>query len=299
MGRSADASGRPLNRRAFLAAAGAVAGAGVVAGPGVVAGAARPPRGVRPERIGIQLYTVRSLMADDVARTLGALAEIGYQEVEFAGYFGHAPSALAAWLRLAGLEAPAAHVSMDDLNAEGLGATLEAADALGHRWLVLPWLPPEQRTPDGYRAAAESLNAAGATAGRSGVRVAYHNHEFEFEPVGGPGADPTSPTGYDLLLAHLDPSVVDMEIDFHWSEAGGVDSVRLLRDHPGRFPLCHLKDRDADGRMTDVGAGAIDWDAIFAASDRAGLRHYFVEHDQPADPLASARASYRFLTSPA
>ena len=238
-------------------------------------------------------------MADDVARTLSALAEIGYQEVEFAGYFGHAPSALAAWLRLAGLEAPAAHVGMDDLNAEGLGATLEAADALGHRWLVLPWLPPEQRTPDGYRAAAESLNAAGATASRSGVRVAYHNHEFEFEPVGGPGSDPASPTGYDLLLAHLDPSVVDMEIDFHWSEAGGVDSVRLLRDHPGRFPLCHLKDRDADGRMTDVGAGAIDWDAIFAASDRAGLRHYFVEHDQPADPLASARASYRFLTSPA
>lgn len=303
--RSANPSGRPLNRRAFLGVAGAVAGAGVVAraaaGADASAGVAArtdsvlgPPE--RPERIGIQLYTVRSLMADDVARTLGALAEIGYQEVEFAGYFGHAPRTLAEWLRNAGLEAPAVHVAMDDLRDDGLDAALETAHALGHRWLVLPWLPTEQRTPDGYRAAADSLNAAGVSASRSGVRVAYHNHAFEFEPIGGPGGNPGGPTGYDLLLERLDPSVVDMEIDFHWSEAGGVDSLRLLREHPGRFPLCHLKGRAADGRMTDVGAGAIDWDAIFALSDRAGLRHYFVEHDQPADPLASALSSYRFLT---
>ncbi len=325
----ATSIGRRLDRRTFLAAAGTVAGAGLlsrassasVATPGVLAsgglappralgvssaaspdrsgspGDPRPPHGAGPDRIGIQLYTVRSLMADDVARTLDALAEIGYQEVEFAGYFGHAPGALAGWLQEAGLEAPAAHVAMDDLQGDGLDAALEAADALGHRWLVLPWLPPEQRTPDGYRAATEFLNAAGETAGRSGVRVAYHNHAFEFEPIGGPSADPNGPTGYDLLLERLDPAFVDLEIDFHWSEAGGIDSLALLRDHPGRFPLCHLKDRDASGRMTDVGAGAIDWEAIFALSDRAGLRHYFVEHDQPADPLASALSSYRFLTS--
>ena len=304
----ANSSGRRLDRRAFLAAAGVVAGgsllprapaASATSSPDCSAspGDPRPRHGAGPDRIGIQLYTVRSLMADDVARTLGALAEIGYQEVEFAGYFGHAPGTLGGWLRDAGLEAPAAHVAMDDLQGDGLDAALEAADALGHRWLVLPWLPPEQRTSDGYRAAAEFLNAAGAAAGRSGVRVAYHNHAFEFEPIGGPDADPSGPTGYDLLLERLDPAMVDMEIDFHWSEAGGGDSLALLRDHPGRFPLCHLKDRDASGRMTDVGAGAIDWEAVFALSDRAGLRHYFVEHDQPADPLASAQSSYRFLTS--
>lgn len=249
-------------------------------------------RAARPfDRIGLQLYTVRSLAGEDMAATLDAVAAVGYDEVEFAGCFGHAPATLRRWLDEAGLAAPAAHASAEELFGAGLEQTLEAAAVLGHRWLVLPWIPAGQRTPDGYRAVAERLNVAGATARTAGMRVAYHNHAFEFETLEAPGR----PTGYALLLDHLDPAVVDMEIDFHWTAAGGADPAALFAAHPGRFVLCHLKDRDACGRMTDVGDGDIDWDSLLGLSTQAGLVHFFVEHDNPADPLDSIRNSWRYL----
>ena len=140
---------------------------------------------------------------------------------------------------------------------------------------------------------ADLLNAAGDAAVGAGVRLGYHNHAFEFELLD--GADTEDRTGFSLLLEHLDPALVDLEIDFHWSAVGGADALELFADHPGRFPLCHVKDLTADGRMADVGAGVIDWGALFARSEEAGLIHYFVEHDQPGDPLASIEASYRYL----
>ena len=294
-----------MGRKQFLHVAGAVWGAGWLAGfggararpasgqPGLESadagrGALNPPL----DRIGLQLYTVRSLMAEDVAGTLDAVAAIGYDEVEFAGYFGHDPAEIRGWLDAAGLSAPASHALMEHLTGAGLEASIEKAGVVGHRWLVLPWIGEEMRTPDGYRQLAEMLNSAGAAAAPAGVRVAYHNHAFEFDAL-----DEDGVTGYGLLLEHLDPALVDLEIDFHWSAVGGADSAALLREHPGRFPLCHVKDLTADGRMVDVGAGDIDWAALFALSDTAGLRHYFVEHDNPGDPMASIEASYRYLSA--
>ena len=287
-----------MDRKHFLRAAGLGIGAGLLAGcaregtPGEVgARVLNPPL----ERIGLQLYTVRALMQEDVAGTLDAVAGVGYDEVEFAGYFGHAPREVRGWLDAAGLVAPAVHVGMQDLTGAGLEAAIEAAAVVGHRWLVLPSLPQELRTADGYREVAEMLNAAGEVASGAGLRVGYHNHAFEFELV--EAASGTSVTGYSLLLEHLDPALVDLEIDFHWSAVGGADAAALFAEHPGRFQLCHVKDLTADGRMADVGAGEIDWAALFALSSQAGLRHYFVEHDQPADPLASVTASYRYLSA--
>ena len=287
----------PIRRRDFLATvasgAGALLLAGCTDGRRVAATRSRADLGESgPDRIGIQLYTVRSLMADDPAATLDALAAVGYHEVEFARYFGHAPAVVRGWLDGAGLAAPAAHVGMEGLVGDGLASSLEAATVLGHRWLVLPWIPAPQRTEDGYRAVADALNRAGAAAQEAQVRVAFHNHDFEFEPLAGA----EGPTGYDLLLERLDPSLVDMEIDLHWSTVGGADFNRLVADHPGRFALCHLKDVDPQGGMADVGAGTIDWPAVFALSEKAGFRHFFVEHDNPADPMASARASYHYLS---
>lgn len=292
--------GGRMDRKDFLRAAGAVCGVGWLAGcsrgdasasgdPAADSGGAASQPLL--DRIGLQLYTIRSLMSEDVAGTLDAVAAIGYDEVEFAGYFGHTPAEVRGWLQAAGLSSPAAHVGMEDLAGAGLDAAIETASTLGQRWLVLPWMPEDMRTSDGYRALADMLNAAGEAAAAANLRVAYHNHAFEFETV-----DDDGTTGYSLLLEYLDPSLTDLEIDFHWSAAGGADSAALLRDNPGRFTLCHIKDLTADGRMADVGAGEIDWAGLFALSDTAGLRHFFVEHDQPGDPLASIEASYRYLS---
>lgn len=283
-----------MERKDFLR----LAGLGVLAGcarEGAPAAedAGRPALDPLLEVIGVQLYTLRSLMQEDVAGTLDAVAAIGYREVEFAGYFGHSPAELRQWLDAAGLVAPAVHVGLEDLAGEGMEAAMEAAHAIGHRWLILPSMPADMRTVNGYRQLAERLNVAGTLGAQADLRVGYHNHAFEFETVGEDGA-----TGYDILLEHLDPSLVDLEIDFHWSAVGGVDSAALLRGHPGRFRLCHVKGLAADGRMVDVGAGEIDWAGLFALSETAGLTHFFVEHDQPGDPLASVEASYRYLSAP-
>ena len=298
-GGGAGRTGR-MDRKQFLRAAGVVWGAGLLAGSAregaAVSGepaADTPGDAPQPllDRIGLQLYTVRSLMAEDVAGSLDAVAAIGYDEVEFAGYFGHAPGEVRGWLDAAGLSSPAAHVGMEDLSGAGLDAAIETASTLGQRWLVLPYMSEDMRNADGYRALADLLNAAGETAAQANLRVAYHNHAFEFDTV-----DQDGTTGYSLLLEHLDPASTDLEIDFHWSAVGGADSTALLRDNPGRFSLCHVKDLTADGRMADVGAGEIDWAGLFALSGTAGLLHFFVEHDRPGEPLASIEASYRYLS---
>ena len=240
----------------------------------------------RLERIGLQLYTVRTLMEQDVPRTLEQVAEIGYREVEFAGYYNYTPQELHQMLENLGLSAPATHVPYQALE-ENLEATLEAAQVLGHRYVVVPWLPPEQRqTLDDYRRWAERFNRWGEACKAAGVQFAYHNHDFEFARL-----DDQVP--YDVLLAETDPELVKMELDLYWITYAGHDPLAYLQQHPERFPLCHVKDMTAERQMTDVGQGTIDFAKIFA---QAQFQHYFVEHDQPEDPLASIRRSYEYLS---
>lgn len=278
----------PLDRRTFLGAL-----AGGLAGLGLLGCQQRPGGAAAPwaRRPGLQLYTVRTLLQRDMPGTLAAVAEIGYREVETAGLFGVAPEAFRAALDGNGLVSPAGHVPIEALR-EDAGAALSAARTLGQQWLVVPWLGEAERTPDGYRRVAAELNRYGAAAADQGLRVGYHNHEFEFEELEG------GVRGYDILLAETDPALVDIELDLYWAVKGGEDPVALFERDPGRFPLCHVKDmRDRGGAETQapVGAGEIDFARIFAHGDQAGLRHYFVEEDNPADPLASIRASHDHL----
>ena len=240
----------------------------------------------RLERIGLQLYTVRTLMEQDVPRTLERVAEIGYREVEFAGYYHYTPQELRQMLDNLGLSAPGTHVPYQALE-EDLEATLETARVLGHRYVVVPWLPPEQRrTLDDYRRWAERFNRWGEACRAAGVQFAYHNHDFEFTATDGQ-------VPYEVLLAETDPELVKMELDLYWITYAGRDPLTYLSQHPERFPLCHVKDMTADRQMTDVGQGTIDFAKIFA---QAQFRHYFVEHDRPEDPLASIQRSYAYLS---
>ncbi len=237
--------------------------------------------------IGVQLYTVRELMRQDVERTLAAVAEIGYREVEFAGYFNVPPSRLRKILDANDLSAPAAHVGLTQLGS-GWDGVLDAAGELGHRYVVTPWLPEDQRTDAGYRRLAELCNRAGEAARERGITFAYHNHDFEFTPLG-------DVAPFDLLLAETDPRLVAFEMDLFWITKGGQDPLAYFERHPGRFPLVHVKDMAEDGSMVDVGQGRIDFARIFSRAPQAGIRHYFVEHDNPTDPLASIRRSFSYL----
>lgn len=281
-GGAATALGVTLPRPAAASAPGsAVALPAYAAGSGASIARAAPP-------IGIQLYSLRSLLADDTDRTLAALAAMGYEEVELAGLYGHDAGDFRRMLDRVGLRAPAGHVSLEPPPASGPWTswerTLEEAATLGHRWVVVPWIDQRERTLDGYRRIAERFNAAGAAARAAGLRFGYHNHDFEFRAIDGV-------LPYDLLLAETEAELVGMELDIFWAVHAGADPLAYFRRHPGRFPLIHVKDRNADGEMVDVGAGRIDFRAILEAGDIGGVEHAIIEHDNPKAPLDFARAS--------
>lgn len=239
--------------------------------------------------IGVQLYTVRSLMQEDFAGTIERVARIGYKELEFAGYFDHSPSDVRTLIDGLGLTAPAVHVGIGSLRSD-LDAVIESATIIGHRYIVCPYLNEDERTLDHYKQHAEFFNTVGEACKAAGVQLAYHNHDFEFFETDGV-------LPYDVLLAETDSALVQMELDLYWIKKAGYDARAYFEAHPGRFPLCHVKDMTADGEMTSVGSGEIDFGAIFAVSAEAGLEHYFVEHDFPADPMQSITDGYAHVAA--
>jgi sugar phosphate isomerase/epimerase len=246
--------------------------------------------GKKIKKVGIQLYTLRDLMKADVPGTLAKVAAAGYKEVEFAGYFGHTPRQIRDLLKKNGLASPSSHLPFDSLE-NGWQKQLDDAKAAGHKWVTIAWLPEEKRkTLDDWKRHADLFNRAAAQAKKSDLRFAYHNHDFEIRPMDG-----TRPL--DLLLSSTDPKLVDYELDLYWAVFGGGDPLDFFNRYPRRFPMVHVKDSSGppDNKIVDVGQGKIDFRSIFAQSEKAGIKHYFVENDQPADPMVTLRTSYNYL----
>lgn len=282
-----------LSRRDFLAGLGAVAGVTACGSR-----AAAFPRAASTsqrrtlERIGIQLYTVRAEMQRDMAGTLRRLAEIGYKEVEFAGYFGRTPGQIRADLQRAGLLGISTHDEIDTVRKRWDQA-LDAASELGLRYITINWIPAEtRRTLDDWRRIADEFNAAGEQARSRGLRLAYHNYDVSLAPIEG-----TVPL--DLLLERVAQDNMDFQMDVYWLVHAGGDPVQWIRRHPTRFTMLHVKDSAGPPAhaQTDVGAGVIDFRAILSldAAQRQAIRHVFVEHDGPADPFQFARNSFDYL----
>jgi len=239
---------------------------------------------------GIQLYTVRASMATDVVATLQAIAGIGYREVEFAGYFEHSPVQIRNMLEHFGLVAPAAHMDARALRDDPM-PLIDTAAEIGHDYVVLPWLSAEDRQSiDDYRKWAEVLNNVGESCRANGMRVAYHNHDFEFVPLQGHAP-------FDVLLQETDKGLVDFELDFFWVRKAGRDILDVIAKAAGRVTMAHIKDYDSAGNMAEVGKGTIDFASILGDPAAAAIRQCFVEHDSPADPFQSAAFSHYALKS--
>jgi sugar phosphate isomerase/epimerase len=279
-----------IDRRAFLGTLGAA----------TVAAARITAESV--QRVGVQLYTVRTELEKDFEGTIGRVAAIGFKEVEFAGYYKRTPQQIRDVLSRNGLTAPAAHVEYPSLG-EKWPSVLEAARTMGHQFLVNPWIDESiRKQPDSWKRIAETFNKAGEISRQAGIQFAYHNHHFEFASAGGQ-------LPYEVLLENCDPSLVKMEMDLCWIVAAGRDPLEYFKRYPGRFPLVHVKGLSkapAAGAnapidsvlpdIRDVGSGdMVDWKRIFARSGQAGIRHYFVEHDVPKAPFESLKASYDYV----
>ena len=245
----------------------------------------------RLSKIGLQLYTVRRELEKDFEGTLAKVAALGFSEVEFAGYFNHTPQQVKTALKKNNLAAPSVHVLTAGLRSN-LQQTIDAATAIGHQYVVCAYLLPEERKSlDDYRRLVDLFNDAGGRLKKAGLQFCYHNHDFEFTPIDG-----TIP--YDLMLAGTDQKTVRMEMDLYWITKAGQSPLKYFSTHPGRFPLVHVKDMDATPKrfFTEVGRGTINFKEIFADSDKAGIKHYFVEQDEtPGSPFESIKLSIDYL----
>ena len=232
--------------------------------------------------VGIQLYSVREDCEKDFKGTLKALAEMGYDGVEFArNYGGMSPAELAAFLkelglRACGLHAPKTHVADADSEAYAYA-----------RGVGCPYISTSlaREVAEGWPAAIELVKRAGQAAAQHGMQFTYHNHAQEFQKFDGQYA-------LDVLYARTDPQQVQAELDTHWIARGGPDPAAYIRKYAGRMPQLHLKDIGPDGEFVEIGAGVLDLPAVLAAARDAGAQWIIYEQDQCAGPpLESARIS--------
>jgi len=279
------------DRRSFLATLGATLAASAARNLWHAAGALEPRLTKTLDRIGIQMWTVRTLAAKDLAGTLGQLAAMGFKEVELENFYKRPPAEWRDLLRQNGLVAPSSHVTVEAIETRP-DQTFADAHTVGVEWLTMRSLPrgPHQ-TADDWKRVADQFNHAAARAKEAGFRFAFHNHNDVFRAA--EGAVPI-----DILMKETDAALVNFEMDCYWAVSGGADPVALLGKYPGRFKMLHIKDGRPpydDASQTDVGKGAIDFKPILAKAH--GIEHYFTESDSAADPMAFAANAYKYLST--
>lgn len=234
--------------------------------------------------VGLQLYSVRAQIQQGLPAILSKLKGIGYQEIEtFSGLNSRPAAELKRMVEDAGLRLPSGHFDYDKFET-----SFDYAHSLGVSFMVCPYLP-HHGSPDEFKQAAEKFNQWGEKARAAGMRLAVHNHNFEFQKFG-------NTTGYEILISQTDPKLVFFELDCYWVAEAGYDPVQLMKSMPGRVPLLHLKDRqpgtaisqkldNAAARFTEVGTGTLDYKRIIAEARALDVQHYFVEQDEMSKPV--------------
>ena len=238
--------------------------------------------------LGLQLYSVRDLLPKDYDGTLRHIASLGYREVEAAGFYDHTAAQVKKSMQDAGLHCVSAHYPYGQL-APNLDQVLQYAHDLGLEYIICssPGAKDSSRPAgahkvlalDDWRWNADQFNRIGEKVKKAGLQFGYHNHDFEFHPENG-----VRP--YDELLRLTEPANVTMELDCGWVVVGGANPIDYLRGYPTRFSMLHVKDfkaaapgSSAEPTPTELGRGTIDYKPIFAAANRAYVRHIFVEQE--------------------
>lgn len=256
------------------------------------------------KEIGLQLYTLRKELTKDVKSTLEKVAAAGYTTVETYGFsikdqfWGLSPAELKVILDKNGLKAVSGHYNSGSFLADGntkeLIAAIEAAKILNQEYVTIPWVEePLRKSIGDYKRIATRLNEAGKMCKKAGLKLAYHNHDFEFKKHDGI-------TGYEVLLKETDKNLVYFELDLYWVVFSDNDPLQLFKENPGRFKMWHVKDMDKINRAlnTEVGSGSIDFKPFFKEAKLSGIKHFFVEQENNYIPnvFDSIKTSCDFIS---
>lgn len=285
-----------IKRRDFLITSGLALGAVAIA-PSLAFSA-------KPKNIGLQLYTLREEFSKNVKGVLEHVAKTGYKEIETYGYssekgfFGTSPKDFKKIMNDNGLKAPSGHYDFNsfikDNNTDFLKASIECAKQLESEYITVPYLDEKLRSDlDSFKRIAQKINEAAVLCKQSGLKLAYHNHDFEFKKFG-------DKTGYDILLQETDKKLVDFELDLYWAVRSGNDPLALFKANPGRFTMWHVKDMDKSKAEwnTEIGEGSINFKTIFAEAKLSGMKHFFVEQETnySPNPVESIKTSWDFVS---
>ncbi|CAM4143420.1 Tat (twin-arginine translocation) pathway signal sequence [Pedobacter westerhofensis] len=296
------------NRRNFLQQAG-IAAAAAILSPSVLSSAMAAEK-LPSHKVGIQLYTLREQLLKDVKGTISKVAKIGYDQVEtFYGYpgpnaapgfWGLDAKAFKSLLTANHLSSPSGHYNANSYFIEGgndetIKQYIEVAATVGQKYFVIPSIPHDPAkasTSDYFKEIAAKFNHAAGLCKNHGLKLGYHNHNFEFTDLG------NGVTPFDILLKETDPSMVSFELDLFWAVNAGVNPLEMFKLHPGRFKMWHVKDMDkADKKVfTEVGTGSIDFKSIFKQAKLSGMEYLFVEQDViKIDPYQSITKSINYI----
>lgn len=256
------------------------------------------------KEIGLQLYTLRDKLQKNVKDVLEKVASAGFTTVETYGFsikdqfWGLSAIELKKILDENNLKAISGHYGIGSFLADGntteLEAAINAAKILKSEYLTIPWVdPPFRSNIDDYKKIAARLNEAGRMCQKADIKLAYHNHDFEFENYNGI-------TGYDILLKETNQDLVYFEMDLYWVVRSGKDPLQLFRENPGRFKMWHVKDMDKLKPVlnTEVGSGSIDFKPIFKEAKLAGMKYFFVEQENnfAVNSFESIKTSCDFIS---
>ena len=248
---------------------------------------------------GLALYTVRDDMNKDAKTTLKAVAEAGYANIEAAGYndgkfYGMSPLEFKSLLGELNLNPISSHNSSVTLeNADKMMADVKAA---GFEYFVVP-IPPMglfksgsegMNMTGGAENLATILDTLGEKANKAGLKLLYHNHDFEFKK------DTDGVITIDYLLENCNPDYVNFQMDLYWVTKAGADPLVYFEKYPNRFKIWHVKDMDKEGTFAPGGKGNIDFSKILAKKEQSGMEYYMVEQDNTFDlkPLEAIKISH-------
>ena len=230
--------------------------------------------------IGLQLYSVRSACSKDLPGVLKKVAAMGYDGVEFAGYYGFSAEEIKKMLDENGLKCCGTHILKDGLSGENLQKTIDFNKKIGNRYLIVAWMPPSYaESIDTIKETAKFFNEVAAKAAKQGMMVGYHAHGDDFKKVDG-----QSETAWNMLFENLDPQVV-MQMDVGNCQGGGCDPIAVLKKFPGRAKTVHLKE-DGGKPQALIGEGKVDWKSVFEiCKTSGGTQWMIVEYEHKPDEL--------------
>lgn len=259
--------------------------------------------------VGLQLYTIRDAMTADALGSLKKISELGYKNLELANYsnglfYGYMPKEFKKIVTDLGMDILSSHTQV-----EAAGITIDNAKKmaddhaeLGVKYCIQPWIEEIDRNIESYKKMIGDWNEVGKIMKEVGIQFGYHNHNFEFKNING-----LIPY-YDIFMPEMDPDLITMEIDLYWVTKAGQDPVDMFKKYPGRFQLFHIKDMHTKqdpfyevikDDISPVGEGVIDFKAILASKETAGMKYLFVEDDNQGNgkPFEALEQSVNNLTT--